>query len=207
MARGTIDEIDRIVRALREDEGLRSRRRRPTARRWRSSSSGTGPAACRVTAACPGAPPGVAPSAVAWAAYRILQEALTNAARHGRGSAERVAMSYGPGVVEITVRNPTDPTGPTGARQRAAAVPAGGLGILGMRERAALLGGTLDIAAAGDPGAGPGMFRLHARLPHAAGRQVGQWGVGQWGAGQRGVGQWDGVTANRCGSSSSTMTT
>jgi signal transduction histidine kinase len=89
---------------------------------------------------------------VAWAAYRILQEALTNAARHGSGTAD-VRMSYGPAAVDIEVSNPV------GARRRSG----GGLGIVGMRERAALLDGTLE-AAAGEAGT----FRLSARLPYAA---------------------------------------
>ena len=89
---------------------------------------------------------------MAWAAYRILQEALTNAARHGSGSAD-VRMFYGAVTVDIEVRNPV------GVRPR----PGGGLGIIGMRERAALLDGVLE--------AGPvdaGEFRLRARLPYVA---------------------------------------
>src|SRR6266511_3693812 len=89
------------------------------------------------------------PPTVTWAAYRILQEALTNAVRHGRGSAG-VAVWYAPDAVEITVTNPTVN----------GSAPGGGHGIVGMRERASLLGGTLEA------GARQGTFRLHARLPH-----------------------------------------
>src|SRR6266508_4577331 len=73
------------------------------------------------------------PPTVTWAAYRILQEALTNAVRHGRGSAG-VAVWYAPDAVEITVTNPTVN----------GSAPGGGHGIVGMRERASLLGGTLE---------------------------------------------------------------
>jgi signal transduction histidine kinase len=80
-----------------------------------------------------------------------LQEALTNAARHGRGSAD-VAVWFRPDAVEITVTNPAATNGQA---------PGGGHGIVGMRERASLLGGTLDTHA------DDGSFRLHARLPHS----------------------------------------
>ena len=88
---------------------------------------------------------------MAWATYRILQEALTNAARHGRGSAD-VAVRFQPDAVEITVTNPAAVNG---------SAPGGGHGIVGMRERATVLGGTLETQAS------DGTFSLHARLPHS----------------------------------------
>jgi signal transduction histidine kinase len=83
--------------------------------------------------------------------YRIIQEALTNAARHGDGRAS-VEVEFGSDALELTVANPVE------GGERAAA-ESGGHGIVGMRERAALLGGTLE--------AGPrdGRFVVHARLP------------------------------------------
>jgi signal transduction histidine kinase len=86
------------------------------------------------------------------AAYRILQESLTNAARHGAGAAE-VGIRYGESELELTISNPVSPADGEAA--------ASGHGILGMRERAALLGGGLD---AGHDGVS---FRVHARLPYA----------------------------------------
>ena len=88
-------------------------------------------------------------------AYRILQEALTNAARHGRGSAD-VEVEFGPAAVELTVTNPARNGGAAGG---------GGHGIAGMRERATLLGGTLAA------GATDGVFRVRAQLPYAVERQ------------------------------------
>ncbi len=91
------------------------------------------------------------PPAVDRSAYRILQEALTNAARHGSGSAT-VDIDLGADCLELTVTNPVGDS---------AAARAGGHGLVGMRERVALLGGTLtDIAR-------DGRFRLHVRLPYA----------------------------------------
>jgi signal transduction histidine kinase len=89
------------------------------------------------------------------AAYRILQEALTNAARHGTGSA-RVELAFGDATIQLTVTNPM----PT----RGLARPGGGHGLVGMRERATLLGGDLDAARAN------GAFRLHARIPYGGQR-------------------------------------
>lgn len=161
VAYATIEDIDRLVRVLRDESG-------PVA----GGPVAGGPvepapsdtaaleqlidrhraSGLEVSTAFDGAPRGL-PSGVAWAAYRILQEALTNAARHGSGTAD-VRMSYGPAAVDITVSNPV------GGRGR----PGGGLGIVGMRERAALLDGTLE-AETGEAGT----FRLRARLPYAAG--------------------------------------
>lgn len=98
------------------------------------------------------APTAEPPASVQLAAYRILQEALTNALRHGRGGAVTVALAWRPDHVEVVVQNPAD----------AAAAPApGGHGLIGMRERAQLAGGTLD--------AGPdaGSWRVRAVLPLA----------------------------------------
>jgi signal transduction histidine kinase len=86
------------------------------------------------------------------AAYRILQEALTNAARHGTGSA-RVAVSFDEEAVQLTVTNPL-PANPVNASTR-------GHGLIGMRERAKLLGGNLETERAN------GVFRVDARIPYS----------------------------------------
>jgi signal transduction histidine kinase len=157
IARETVDEIDRLVGALRKD-----------------GSTAVAPDAVEP-------PPGLAAldalvdrhraagldvtvhvrgerrlptPGVDQAAYRILQEALTNAVRHGVGSAE-VEVAYGPRALELTVSNPTRPG-------RAPAGP--GHGIVGMRERAALLGGSLTAAGR------DGLFRVEAELPYGAER-------------------------------------
>jgi signal transduction histidine kinase len=96
-------------------------------------------------------------AAVDQAAYRILQEGLTNAARHGAGSA-RIELAFGEGGVQLSVTNPVPPRGAprpgTG----------GGHGLIGMRERATLLGGTLDAERA------DGAFRVRARIPYGGHR-------------------------------------
>jgi signal transduction histidine kinase len=87
------------------------------------------------------------------AAYRILQEALTNAGRHGAGSAH-VGLRFSATALELSVTNPT--LGPVSMRVN------GGHGLIGMRERASLLGGALEAGSAG------GTFRVTASLPYGA---------------------------------------
>jgi signal transduction histidine kinase len=91
------------------------------------------------------------PSGIDLAGYRIVQEALTNAHRYAPGSAVTVLLEYGPRELLIRV---TDSGGGAPAESLG-----GGNGIPGMRERAAVLGGTLT---AGHHGQG---FRVEARLP------------------------------------------
>ena len=91
------------------------------------------------------------------AAYRILQESLTNAARHGSGPVQ-VSIGYGQDELELSVLNAT--TNGDGGES------ASSYGILGMRERAALLGGSLNA------GAHDGRFEVTARLPYSAAARV-----------------------------------
>jgi signal transduction histidine kinase len=153
VARDTLDEIDQLVRALREDlppgeveppPGLAALD--ALAERYRGSG-------LAVTVTVDGSRRAL-PPAVDQAAYRILQEALTNAAWHGGGSAQ-VEIKFAPTSLEIAVTNPAVPDSP--------ARDGGGHGIVGMRERAQLLGGTLEA------GADNGAFRLRARLPYGEG--------------------------------------
>ncbi|HEY7198394.1 MAG TPA: sensor histidine kinase [Gaiellaceae bacterium] len=85
------------------------------------------------------------------AAYRIVQEALTNVFTHGGGATARVAVRYEPRRIVVDVED--DGPGET-------ATDGLGHGLVGMRERAALYGGTLEAG----PRAGGG-FAVHASLP------------------------------------------
>ncbi len=85
------------------------------------------------------------------AAYRVIQEALTNAVRHAGSAPTRVVLSYGESELDVTVED----------QGHARAYGGGGHGLIGMRERVALYGGTLEAGPA-DGGKG---FRVHARLP------------------------------------------
>jgi signal transduction histidine kinase len=85
------------------------------------------------------------------AAYRIVQESLTNALRHGTGTADLVVRYTASGVV-IEVRNPRPEDAPPSG--------GGGHGLVGMRERVAAMGGRF---AAGAEPAGP--FTVRAEIP------------------------------------------
>ena len=87
-------------------------------------------------------------------AYRIVQEALTNALKHAEGARARVDVRYEPAALEIRVAD----HGGSG-RTSAGSLDTGGHGIVGMRERATLFGGTLEAGPAEDG------FRVVARLP------------------------------------------
>ncbi|GAA1882695.1 sensor histidine kinase [Actinomadura bangladeshensis] len=95
---------------------------------------------------------GLAPMA-ALTAHRIVQEAITNAAKHAPGAPITLTLTRRAGALHITAAN--DP--PPG---RTPLLPAGGRGLTGLTERVRLLGGTLDTAP------GPrGGFTLTAHLP------------------------------------------
>jgi signal transduction histidine kinase len=89
------------------------------------------------------------PDAVDLAAYRVLQESLTNVVKHGAGSAARVEVAYEPDTVRLAVRN---------SRTAGGAFVAG-FGITGMRHRVESLGGRLDAGPVDES------FAVRAALP------------------------------------------
>jgi signal transduction histidine kinase len=93
------------------------------------------------------------PPGRALAGYRIVQESLTNALKHAPGGRVRVRVARCASHVEVEVRGTRDPLPPPGTE-------GGGQGIIGMRERAALYGGTLEAGPTLDGG-----FRVAATLP------------------------------------------
>jgi signal transduction histidine kinase len=111
-------------------------------------SSGAGPAS------------GIAvPVPVDLTAYRVVQEALTNVCKHAGPVPVHIRLRYAPDTLEIRVDNappplsPLSPPGPSDA----------GLGLVGMRERVAALGGTLHAGPRPDGG-----YRVAAVLPRVA---------------------------------------
>ncbi|MGW2488364.1 sensor histidine kinase [Streptomyces sp. NPDC001606] len=94
------------------------------------------------------------PAAVDLSAYRIVQESLTNTLRHSQATRVRVIVRHLPGSVRLEISD----DGP--ARPVGRADGSGRRGIVGMRERARLLGGTLDAGPCPDGG-----FRVRAELP------------------------------------------
>jgi signal transduction histidine kinase len=149
LARETLTEIDALVRALREDEdqaqapiGLAALD--SLVQRHRD-------AGLEVDLDVNGDRRPLGP-ALDQGAYRIVQESLTNALRHGAGSAQ-VRLDYGNDALELLVINPSVTPGPTTE----------GHGIVGMRERASLLGGSVFVQSMN------GVFRIRALLPYGGG--------------------------------------
>lgn len=94
------------------------------------------------------------PAGVDLSAYRIVQEALTNSLKHAATSNVRLHVRRGVDGIDIEV---VDDGGAS------AEVPSSGHGLVGMRERVTMYGGTLEVGPAADGG-----FRVHARLPFEA---------------------------------------
>ncbi|MFJ9823508.1 sensor histidine kinase [Streptomyces sp. NPDC101160] len=86
------------------------------------------------------------------AAFRIVQEALTNVVRHSGSRTARVVVGYGPDALDLRIDDEGPATGDDAGGS--------GHGLAGMRERAAALGGTIEAGTRPDGG-----FRVHASLP------------------------------------------
>ncbi len=91
------------------------------------------------------------PPGVDLSAYRIVQEALTNALKHAGPASARVVIRYRPEEVELEISD--DGLGRAEGRED-------GHGLVGMRERAALIGGNVESGRNGGPG-----YTVRARLP------------------------------------------
>ena len=163
-ARTALTEMRRLLGVLREDtraDAVSDRRPQPGLRQLSElldearDASGSG---VRLIVRGPVASldPGVE-----LAAYRIVQEALTNARRHAEGAAVDVELHYTADALWLRVRD--NGPGPPPASASSTAAPPGGHGLLGMRERAAAVGGKLRTGAAGGGG-----FVVEAMLPTVA---------------------------------------
>lgn len=100
--------------------------------------------------------PPYASAVVGRTAYRIVQEALTNIRKHAPGARARIEVRFGGNRVLLSIRNGP----PSGAADTALTGSGSGAGLLGLRQRVELLGGTLTAEPADDGG-----FRLDATLP------------------------------------------
>jgi len=173
--RGALEELRRILGLLRDDDGEGpSLAPAPGVGDLEELAATVRAAGIPVTLAVAGEVAALPPAA-SLTAYRIVQEALTNVVKHAPGAQASVQLRTGRDGVLITVAD--DGSGPAGDRPGSAAVPTAGPfrpgegaghGLVGMRERAAAFGGTLEAGPA--PGGG---FRVSAWLP-LAGLAVGQ---------------------------------
>jgi signal transduction histidine kinase len=162
-ARAALTEMRRLLGVLREDAEteVAERQPQPGLRQLNElldvarDASGTG-----ARLILHGAPIALDPG-VELAAYRIVQEALTNARRHAPGAAVDVELCYADDRLRLLIRDngPGPAPGPPGGD-----VPQGGHGLLGMRERAAAVGGELCTGEAVGGG-----FLVSASLPGKGG--------------------------------------
>jgi signal transduction histidine kinase len=86
------------------------------------------------------------------AAYRVIQEALTNVRKHTTDGAATVSIRYAHGGVTLEIANDVAPSSTTNDQD--------GHGLIGMRERVSIYGGTLQAGRAQD-----GRFVVRANLP------------------------------------------
>ncbi len=100
------------------------------------------------------------PTAVSQALIRIAQESLTNARRHAHGAGVRATLTYASDEVHLEVIN--------GPARDSTSSPGSGMGLVGMRERVALLGGRVDAGPVTD-GPDVGGWRVLAVVPAPAG--------------------------------------
>ncbi|MFC7327684.1 histidine kinase [Marinactinospora rubrisoli] len=155
-ARDALTEMRRVVGLLRAEGEDAERAPQPGLDRLPDLVSGARQAGMRVTVDVT-VPPDDLPSAVGLSVYRIVQESLSNAGRYAPGADVHVEVAHTDRLLVVRVRN-------SGAEE-SGGVPgldSGGHGLVGMRERVAMLGGTLR--------AGPlpeGGFEVRAELPLA----------------------------------------
>jgi signal transduction histidine kinase len=145
-------EMRRLLEVLKAEEDGNRRAPQPGLARLRELLDAMRASGLPVEAVVEGTPRPLPPG-VDLSAYRIVQEALTNALRHAGGASARVIVRYEPDAVELEIGD--DGHGPPEDPEAS-----GGHGLIGMRERVQLFGGELE--AGPRPGGG---FLVRARLP------------------------------------------
>ncbi|MEU1802921.1 histidine kinase [Streptomyces sp. NPDC019937] len=160
-ARAAMDDLDHVLGVLREQHA-------PTAPARTLADLGTLAESVRRAGAVlemttEGALDRV-PATVSREAYRIVQEGLTNALRHGAGAGITLRVAAREGLLEVELVNPVG----GGARFRRGGRPRQGLA--GIADRVRLLNGEVSAGPVDGPGGGGARWRLVARLPLGAGR-------------------------------------
>ena len=150
-SKDSLEELRGTLAVFRQRDGTAARQPAPGLRQLDAVASAMKESGLPVEVVVSGQPRDV-PSVVDLAAYRIVQESLTNVLRHAGPTTATVIIGYQPGQLVVEVLD--------SGRARPGSTPNGGHGLAGMRERVEALGGTLE--------AGPrpaGGFRVVARLP------------------------------------------
>ncbi len=149
-----LGEMRRLLGMLRDDDEERSRAPQPSLERLKALVDEMRASGLPVELEIEGEPNGIPPG-IDVSGYRIVQEALTNVLRHAGPAIAHVGVRFFPDAVEIDV----DDDGRGGLN-----APGTGNGLLGIRERIAVVGGELEAGPRPDGG-----FTLHARLPYRDG--------------------------------------
>ncbi|CAL9635226.1 hypothetical protein SUDANB174_06146 [Streptomyces sp. enrichment culture] len=153
-AHEALQDLRQIIGVLRAGDSEEAGRPQPTLAALDALVAESREAGMKVTLTDRVPDPGAVPAAVGRTAYRIAQEALTNARKHAPGTEVTVSVTGAPGAgLALSVRNAP----PRGEVPR---VPGSGQGLIGLTERATLAGGTLEHGPT--PGGG---FEVRARLP------------------------------------------
>ncbi len=160
--RRTVAELDAVLGLLRRDdpdadEAADGAAAGPGLEALDALLAHSGLAVVRDPAAGPAGP---LPERVSREAYRIVQEGLSNALRHGGAAPVALRLRAADGELEVTMENPLTGRAPV-------VRPGGGRGLRGVAERAALLGGS----AVCGPAEGGAVWRLSVRLPLTGGRR------------------------------------
>jgi signal transduction histidine kinase len=154
-ARESLTEMRRLLGVLRSDSPEVQLAPQPGLGEVGELIAGARKAGLHTTAVTVGEPYEV-PQAVGLSAYRIVQEALSNVVRHAPGARTEVTIAYEPSQLRVTVTN-----GPPATAAEARA-DGPGHGLIGMRERAGLLAGSLSAGPEDDGG-----YRVETVLPLA----------------------------------------
>jgi signal transduction histidine kinase len=155
LSRDALSELSQLLGMLRTDSGNQlARRPVPTLGDLDALLAASRAAGVSVDLAVDGPVRDLSPG-LQLSAYRIVQESLTNVAKHAPGAAALVRLRYADTHLQVDGINQPSRLTP------AAAVTAGGRGVLGMHERAQLVGGSLHAATRPDGG-----FEVSAVLPY-----------------------------------------
>ncbi|TFV89632.1 histidine kinase [Blastococcus sp. CT_GayMR16] len=150
--REALVELRRMLGVLRKEDGAGDRSPQPSLRELDGLLGAARSGGLDVRLEVRGRPAAL-PAALDLSVYRIVQEALTNVRKHGSPGPAELRLSYCPDALVVEVVNPARDHG---------APDTPGHGLVGLRERVDLHGGTLEAGPEPD-----GEFRLRARLPYA----------------------------------------
>jgi signal transduction histidine kinase len=159
-ARGALTEMRALLAVLRDGDGAnRAGAPSPGLAQIEELASELSARGLQVRTSTSGTPYNLGAGAEL-ATYRLVQESLTNALKHGgRAEPTTLAIRYDPDALVVHVTNPIPDTARTGGEEAVPLVPGSGTGQIGMRERLALYGGALTTGVEGTH------YRVLARIP------------------------------------------